>query len=109
MIGIFQKEIKSIPCLIVVDSAKEEEALPTLTYFHGFTSAKEHNLPFAFLQAEKGYRVILPDSMYHGEREAEISNIKKQISFWDIVMQNVKELKLIKDALDEERLILNDR
>ncbi|MBP1947265.1 prolyl oligopeptidase family serine peptidase [Virgibacillus litoralis] len=109
MIGIFHQQIKSIPCLIIVDAAKEKEPLPTLTYFHGFTSAKEHNLPLAYLQAEKGYRVILPDSMYHGEREAEISTIKKQISFWDIVMQNVKELKFIKGALDEDNLILDDR
>lgn len=109
MIGVFHQKVKTIPCLVVVDSAKESKSLPIITYYHGFTSAKEHNLPLAYLLAEKGYRVILPDSMYHGEREVEISTIKKQISFWDIVMQNVKELKDIKDSLDEEGLILDNR
>lgn len=109
MIGVIHKTIQSIPVLVVVDQGKENEALPTLTYFHGFTSAKEHNLPLAYLMAEKGYRVVLPDSMYHGEREVDISATKKQISFWDIVMQNVKELNDIKELLDEDGLILDER
>lgn len=109
MIGIYEKEIKTIPSLVVVDEDKEKEALPVITYFHGFTSAKEHNLSLAFLLAQKGFRVILPDSEYHGVREQEISALKKQISFWDIVMQNVKELKDIKDYVDEEGLLLDER
>lgn len=109
MIGIFEKQIKTVPNLIIVDKEKENEALPVITYFHGFTSAKEHNLPLAFLLAQKGFRVILPDSEYHGAREQDISALKKQISFWDIVMQNVKELKVIKDYVDKEGLLLDER
>lgn len=109
MIEICRKTIATIPCLVIVDHTKESDALPTLAYFHGFTSAKEHNLPFAYLLADEGYRVILPDSMYHGEREQEMSSIKKQVSFWDIVMQNVKELNDIREELDTEDLILDDR
>ncbi|MFC4559286.1 alpha/beta fold hydrolase [Virgibacillus kekensis] len=109
MIGVYHHKLKTIPGLIVVDSEKENQPLPTVTYFHGFTSAKEHNLPLAFLLAEKGFRVVLPDSMYHGEREVEISAIKKQISFWDIVMENIKEVKDVRDALDEEGLLLDGR
>ncbi|WP_174612771.1 prolyl oligopeptidase family serine peptidase [Virgibacillus ihumii] len=109
MIGVYKKSMNSVPCLVVEDTEKEGKQLPTVTYFHGFTSAKEHNLPLAYLLAEKGYRVILPDSKFHGEREVDVSEMKKQISFWDIVMLNVKELKDIKDELDEEGLILDGR
>ncbi|MFD1037695.1 prolyl oligopeptidase family serine peptidase [Virgibacillus byunsanensis] len=109
MIGVYNKKIHSIPSLVVVNQADENKALPVVTYFHGFTSAKEHNLALAFLLAEKGYRVILPDSMFHGERETEVSEEKKQISFWDIVMQNVKELKGIHEELNQEGLILDNR
>ncbi|WP_099157208.1 alpha/beta fold hydrolase [Virgibacillus ndiopensis] len=109
MIGVYRKKFNEIPALVVVDSTKEKEALPVITYSHGFTSAKEHNLPLAYLLAEKGYRVVLPDSKYHGEREVDISAVKKQVSFWDIVMQNVSELNEIKDILDQEELILDDR
>lgn len=109
MIGIYTENIQTIPCLIVVDAEKKKEALPVITYFHGFTSAKEHNLPIAYLLAEKGFRVVLPDSMYHGEREPDVPKLKKQVSFWDIVMQNVKELAAIQSFFDSKGLILEDR
>src|SRR5699024_10431306 len=109
VICVFQKQINMIPSLFVVDSEITEEALPTLIYFHGFTSAKEHNLPFAYLLAKEGYRVILPDSKLHGERETNISATEKQLSFWDIVLKNVTELKEIKQFLDQEGLLLNNR
>ncbi|GAA0433173.1 prolyl oligopeptidase family serine peptidase [Lentibacillus halophilus] len=109
MIGIDNIMLASIPSLMVADQAYEQEALPVLTYFHGFTSAKEHNLPLAYYLAQKGYRVVLPDSLYHGERETDASVMEKQLSFWDIVMQNVHELKAIKQALADQGLIMNGR
>ena len=109
MIGVYNRKFNAIPALIIVDAAKENMPLPAVLYHHGFTSAKEHNLPIAYLLAEKGFRVVLPDSKYHGEREIEISSLKKQISFWDIVMQNVKETKEINDILQKENLVLEDR
>ncbi|NBJ70942.1 MULTISPECIES: prolyl oligopeptidase family serine peptidase [Clostridia] len=109
MIGVYEAEINTIPSLIVVDTKKEGIALPVITYFHGFTSAKEHNLPLAYLLAQHGYRVILPDSKYHGARENGISANKRQLSFWDIVMQNVIELQYVKDYVDESGLLLDNR
>ncbi|ASK60818.1 esterase [Virgibacillus phasianinus] len=109
MIGISNRKFNDIPALVIVEATKENDALPVVLYHHGFTSAKEHNLPLAYLLAEKGFRVVLPDSEYHGEREIEISALKKQISFWDIVMQNVDETKVIYDVLQKEKLLLDDR
>lgn len=109
MIGITKDQLGDVPSLVVVDSEKQKEALPVVLFFHGFTSAKEHNLPIAFLLAEKGFRVVLPDSELHGEREQHASALKKQVSFWDIVLQNVKEAEKVKSALDEAGLILDER
>ncbi|HEX6593637.1 MAG TPA: alpha/beta fold hydrolase [Bacillota bacterium] len=109
MIGISKETIHSIPCLIVSDQQQLGVPLPTVVYLHGFTSAKEHNLPFAFLLAEKGYRVILPDSQYHGEREFKLGSLKRYLSFWDIVIKNVDELQMIKNVLDKHQLIQGDR
>lgn len=109
MIGVYNRKFNTIPALVIVDGNKENAPLPVVIYHHGFTSAKEHNLPIAYLLAEKGFRVVLPDSEYHGEREIEISSLKKQISFWNIVMQNVKETKEIYDVLQAENLLLDDR
>ncbi|MGP4065862.1 esterase [Oceanobacillus sp. M65] len=109
MIGIIEEKLNEIPSLIIADTAKKTEALPTVVFFHGFTSAKEHNLPIAYMLAENGYRVILPDSMYHGSREQGVNSMQRMVSFWDVVMKNVKELGMIKDVLDERNLILNGR
>ena len=109
MIGIFHTKIDKIPSLVIVDSTKIDKALPLFIYSHGFTSAKEQNLPIAYLMAELGFRVVLPDSMYHGEREIEITTTERQISFWDIVMKNVEELKSLKNYFEEKDLILDGR
>ncbi|MEN1970344.1 alpha/beta fold hydrolase [Lentibacillus sp. N15] len=109
MIGVLHTYFSNIPALEVVDVKDETKALPVVVYFHGFTSAKEHNLPLAYLLAEKGYRVILPDSAYHGEREENISPMKRQIAFWDIVLQNVKELNEIHDHLTKQGKLFDDR
>lgn len=103
------KNIQSIPSLIVTKTTKQKEALPTLIYYHGFTSAKEVNLPLAYLLAKKGYRIILPDSQEHGEREVVNSSVEKELLFWDIVIQNINEIPYIKQYLDEQNLILNGR
>jgi len=109
MISIQKEEINSIPSLTVTYTNKINEPLPLIIYFHGFTSAKEHNLPIAYLLADKGYRVILPDSKYHGERETVLTASERQISFWNIVIQNIDDLQKIKDYYEQRKLILNNR
>ncbi|HEY4601904.1 MAG TPA: prolyl oligopeptidase family serine peptidase [Cerasibacillus sp.] len=108
MIQVEKVKINDIPCLVVVDSETANKPLPVITYFHGFTSAKEHDLPIAFLLAEEGYRVILPDSILHGEREGKTTFLKKQLAFWDIVIQNVADLQTIHEYVQDERLISDD-
>ncbi|UFU00548.1 prolyl oligopeptidase family serine peptidase [Radiobacillus kanasensis] len=109
MIVVFKERWQDIPVLTVVESAKKNEALPVLTYFHGYTSAKEHNLPIAYLLAEKGYRVVLPDSLHHGEREDGIPHAERELQFFHIVEQNLKDLSTIKRELDANHLIKEER
>lgn len=109
MITITEQSIGKIPTLFITKNNKQHKSLPTVIYFHGFTSAKEHNLPFAYLLAQKNFRVVLPDSKWHGKREGNVSETKRQLSFWDIVINNIYDIKLIKQFLDEEQLILDGR
>lgn len=109
MIGIYKEYWQSIPVLVVVDSSKRDVPLPTLIYFHGFTSAKEHNLPLAFLMAEKGYRVLLPDSIYHGERNADLPYKEMENRFFEIVQQNIDDLKVLHQEVNERGVVRDDR
>lgn len=105
MINIIHQKIQHIPSLIVVDKERQQHPLPLIIYFHGFTSAKENNLPIAYLLAKSGYRVVLPDALHHGERESQLSGVEKQLVFWDIVFKNVAELHMIKQFFEDLGLI----
>ncbi|WP_138416479.1 alpha/beta fold hydrolase [Aquibacillus sediminis] len=109
MIGVSKERWNDIPVLEVVEDIKKHEALPVLTYFHGFTSAKEHNLPLAYLLAAKGYRVVLPDSKFHGERQGETTDEERQLQFFNIVAQNLKDLAMIYEYMLEHDLIKDSR
>ncbi|KGP74376.1 alpha/beta fold hydrolase [Pontibacillus yanchengensis] len=109
MIGIYRETIESIPSLIVVDSNKENQPLPIVMYIHGITSVKEQNLPIAYSLASKGYRVVLPDCYLHGEREEGLNNQEVTYRLWDVVVQNLKELPILQQALEQRNLIKDGR
>ncbi|WP_040979683.1 esterase [Oceanobacillus jeddahense] len=105
MIGIYQESIKGIPCLHVVDQKYAGKARPAVIYFHGFTSAKEQNLPIAYLLAEKGFRVLLPEALHHGERNDGLADDKRQLAFFEIVLKNISELDTIRKYLLKNQLL----
>ncbi|WP_026574506.1 alpha/beta fold hydrolase [Bacillus sp. UNC438CL73TsuS30] len=97
MVIIEREYIKDIPALEVVKKEIHQESLPTIIFIHGITSAKEHNLHYAYLLAEKGFRVILPDTMHHGERQKAIEERELVTEFWNIVIKTISELKTLKE------------
>ncbi|MGE7602014.1 prolyl oligopeptidase family serine peptidase [Peribacillus sp. NPDC097675] len=105
MVIIENELIGHIPVLHVSEQSTFNDELPLVIFIHGFQSAKEHNLHYAYLLAEKGFRVILPDVVYHGEREAGHSESELMPRFWEMVLQSIKELPLLKDDLLSRKLI----
>jgi uncharacterized protein len=110
VIGVTKEVINGKPLLHVANQQHWTECLPTIFFIHGFTSAKEHNLHYAYLLAEEGFRVFLPDCLYHGERSAGFTEQELNFQFWNIVIQTIHELKEWKDVyvhkgfIDEERI-----
>jgi uncharacterized protein len=110
LITVQNETFRNIPTLHVVKAnLKKNNELPTVFFLHGYTSAKEHNLPIAYLLAEKGFRVILPDAIHHGEREGSIQGKKRDALFWNIVLQSIQEIKLLKEELKERSLLHKER
>ncbi len=105
MIEIHHEHIRNIPVLHVIKEGQKEAKLPTVFFLHGFTSAKEHNLHFGYLLAERGFRVILPDAKLHGERNDGRNPEKLIFEFWNIVLQSIRELNEMKEELSERGLI----
>jgi len=98
MIIVDKKKVANIPLLEVVQKELLDQAIPTVFFFHGFTSAKEHNLHYAYLLAEKNIRVVLPEADLHGERGRELSKENLALHFWEIILKNITELAKLKEA-----------
>ncbi|WP_280769225.1 dienelactone hydrolase family protein [Salipaludibacillus daqingensis] len=108
MITVSKEQLAGIPSLQVVDLQKENNPLPLVIFWHGFTGVKEHSLHHAYLLAEEGYRVILPDALHHGERDKGISNDQRNLFFWEIVIQSIHETASIVSIFKEKAHIYHD-
>ena len=101
---IHKEHIGNIPVLHLSEQETFHKELPLVIFIHGFESAKEHNLHYAYLMAEKGFRVVLPDAIYHGERESGYNPTQLMARFWEIVLTTIHELAFIKDDLVSRKL-----
>ncbi len=110
LILVDNKKIQRIPVLHLVDQEHADDKLPFIFFIHGFSSAKEHNLHYAYLLAEKGFRVVLPEAAFHGERHSDSVGAKQiALHFWDIVMQSIDELEVLRQYFEDKKLIDSDR
>jgi|SRR5699024_3098826 len=109
MILIERNKINYIPTLQVVKQSLKKQPLPTVVYYHGFNGEKESSLTIAYKIAEKGLRVILPDAPLHGERAITKGPVEHGQTFWNIVIQAVEEINMIKSYLQDRQYILEDK
>lgn len=96
---IVQKESWANISLLHISAAHIKKDAPVMIFLHGFMSGKEHNLHYAYNLVEKGVRVILPDALYHGERDEGMSETQMSMVFWQIVFQSVREVGVLHEEL----------
>ncbi|CAM3773261.1 prolyl oligopeptidase family serine peptidase [Mesobacillus thioparans] len=109
MILVEKKRIQHIPVLHIAKQNQFSDRMPLIVFLHGFTSTMERNMHYAYLYAEKGFRVIMPEAKYHGSRSEGLSEIELGFHFWEIVMSSIEELSVIKAELVEEGLVDHTR
>lgn len=100
---------KDIPLLHIVGAEHEAKEVPVVIFLHGFTSAKEHNLHYAYNLAKKGLRVLLPDAYLHGARAEKLDEVELALRFWEIVMTNIEELNQLHEALKERNYVTTQK
>lgn len=108
MIEIATENFAGIECLHGTPAGKRHAALPTILFWHGFTSSKEVYAWFAVALAQAGFRVVMPDADMHGSRYNGDSELRLA-SFWDILRSNIDEVPLLEAALNEQGLIAEGR
>ncbi|SDI01416.1 hypothetical protein SAMN05192534_11847 [Alteribacillus persepolensis] len=109
MLTINEELFADIPSLHVYKTENQDKPLPTVIFWHGFGSGKEHNLHVAYRLAMQDIRVILPEAVHHGTRGTGLTEKQAQMEFWSIVVKSVSETKNIKSALEEQQLIQDAR
>ncbi|MGC6770187.1 alpha/beta fold hydrolase [Enterococcus sp. LJL128] len=94
-ISVRHRYVEKIPVLEVVSESAKTQPLPLIVYYHGWQSAKELSLTQARKLAAKGFRVVLPDAMNHGERKTGAVSMIPSITFWSSIQYNVIEFSVI--------------
>jgi len=59
--------IQEIPA-IIFRPREVKERIPTVIFYHGWSSNKELQRIRGFILASAGYQAVIPDAVYHGER-----------------------------------------
>lgn len=92
--------IDNIPAILFTPK-DSEKPLPTIIFYHGWSSNKEFQRMRAFILAAVGYQVIIPDGIHHGERNPlEKYNMEDaQKYFWDTILNNIEESNIIIEKL----------
>ncbi|HGK4673701.1 TPA: esterase [Kluyvera georgiana] len=85
-----------------------EKALPTILFYHGFTSSNVVYSYFAVALAQAGFRVVMPNAAEHGERFNGDSAGRLQ-RFWQILLQNFNEFSPLRDGLLTSGLVSEGR
>nr|WP_225942035.1 prolyl oligopeptidase family serine peptidase [Sporosarcina limicola] len=95
----------NVPLLHIVGEDLKDKQVPVIIFLHGFTSAKEHNLHYAYNMANKGLRVLLPDAHLHGARHENLDDVQLSLRFWEIVLTSIEEVRFMHQELKERGIL----
>lgn len=108
MIEIYDERSGDIAVIHAVPQGQYHQPLPTVFFYHGYTSSKEVYAYFAYALARVGFRVVLPDADLHGER-FDGDEQKRLSRFWEILRSNIDELPALKADFERRGLIAKGR
>ncbi len=108
MIELATENLAGIECIHAAPAGQRQARLPTILFYHGFTSSKEVYSYFAVALAQAGFRVVMPDADMHGSRYNGDTEMR-MTHFWEILRQNIDEVPLLETALREKDWIADKR
>ncbi|SEM49487.1 hypothetical protein SAMN05216431_103128 [Ligilactobacillus sp. WC1T17] len=97
MIEILNKHAGKYPVLEIVDAKLAQEELPLVFFYHGWKGCKEKVVSQGYELARQGFRVILPDAKFHGDRQVGGPASTHYLEFWQIIADSVAEFPEIVD------------
>ncbi|AJI81664.1 esterase [Yersinia enterocolitica] len=108
MIEMSLENINGIEVIHAAPAGQRQQPLPTIFFYHGYTSSKEVYSYFAYAFAQAGFRTIAPDADRHGAR-FDGNETQRLSHFWEILKSNIDELPGLKQHYQQAGLIDGDR
>ncbi|WNP34253.1 esterase [Enterobacter kobei] len=108
MIELETRHLAGIEILHATPAGQRGQPLPTVVFYHGFSSSKLVYSYFAVALAQAGIRVVMPDARDHGARFNGDATARLG-QFWQILHSNLLEFDALQKALYAEGLIIDGR
>jgi len=108
MIELETRLFAGIETVHAAPAGKINQPLPTVIFYHGFTSSKIVYSYFAVALALAGFRVVMPDAAEHGSRFYGDAQ-GRLMRFWQILHQNMTEFAALHDAVVADKLVLDQQ
>ncbi|WP_413728897.1 esterase [Sodalis sp. RH22] len=108
MVEMHQESVGGIDVIHAVPAGGYPLPLPTIFFYHGYTSSKEVYSYFGYALAKAGFRVILPDAAMHGAR-FDGDEQRRLAHFWAILRANIDEMPAMKTHYQQRGLIDDGR
>lgn len=108
MVEMSLEKVQGIEVIHAAPAGQRHQPLPTLFFYHGYTSSKEVYSYFAYALAQAGFRVVMPDADMHGAR-FDGDETRRLGCFWQILRSNIDEMAGIKEHYQQTGLIDGDR
>lgn len=90
--------IGDIPAILLTPRGQVVK-LPTIIFYHGWSSNKESQRLRGLIFATVGFQVLIPDAEFHGERNP-IEYTKENLKYlWDAIFNSLDEAKLLLDEI----------
>jgi dienelactone hydrolase len=91
--------INGIPAIIFRPKGVKEP--PNLIFYHGWGSNKDTQRIRGFILAAAGYQVLIPDAVYHGERNPlkDYGKASATEYFWEVIFTNMEEYTRLENEL----------
>jgi uncharacterized protein len=93
--------------------SRPPQTMPLVFIFHGFDSRKERKLQHAYIMAQRGFFVVMPDAVRHGEREdstfASLTYSEKAEFLFDIVSETAAELESLQQHYSQSSIVDSTR
>lgn len=108
MIELETRQFAGIETLHATPAGQRAQPLPTVVFYHGFSSSKLVYSYFSVALAQAGIRVVMPDARDHGARFNGDATARLG-QFWQILHSNLLEFDPLQRALYDAGLIKEAR